>query len=120
MCLRDRLERLVADRAAHLRIVRVAAAKCKIHIGILSARRAGTGLQGRFHFLDEHRPAWVRFQAHEIDEAAPNGQPRQEELTLDQRLFQGGEGQVIFSQGGMEMGQVMRTCEDKKGTFIIL
>ena len=40
----------------------------------------------------------------------PNGQPRQEALTLDQRLFQGGEGQVIFSQGGMEMIQEIRTC----------
>ena len=38
------------------------------------------------------------------------GQPRQEELTLDQRLFQGGEGQVIFSQGGMAMIQEIRTC----------
>lgn len=31
MCLRDRLERLVADRAARLRVLQVAAAKCKIH-----------------------------------------------------------------------------------------
>src|SRR5271169_3584662 len=31
MRLGDRLERLVADRATHLRILRLAAAKCKIH-----------------------------------------------------------------------------------------
>ena len=40
----------------------------------------------------------------------PNGQPRHVEITLDQRLFQGGEGQVIFSQGGMEKEQEIRTC----------
>ncbi len=46
----------------------------------------------------------------ELDLDAPTGKPRQEALTLDQRLFQGGEGQVIFSQGGMKMRQVIRTC----------
>ncbi len=29
---------------------------------------------------------------------------------FSQRLFQGGEGQVIFSQGGMKMRQEIRTC----------
>jgi hypothetical protein len=81
----------------------------------LSNRHAAAGLHGRFHFLDEHRPARVRFQAHELDEAAPNGEPRQEALTLDQRLFKGGEGQVIFSQRGMEMRQAIRTCGARCG-----
>ena len=31
MCLRDRLERLLADRATNLRVLHLAAAKCKIH-----------------------------------------------------------------------------------------
>lgn len=53
-------------------------------------RRAGSGLDCRFHFLDEQRSARARFQARELEVAAPNGQPRQEELKLDQRLFQGG------------------------------
>ena len=38
------------------------------------------------------------------------GRARVLDRRVFQRLFQGGEGQVVFSQGGMEMIQEIRTC----------
>ena len=45
MCLRDRFERLVADRAAQLRILQLAAAKCKIHKLFRGSRDRGRSVQ---------------------------------------------------------------------------